>query len=179
MAIFAFSIRVGPPAATTTFWLSTTPSTSSVSSMVPPTFFTTRMSRRSTVDEVGVTRRVTAATAIGASVEEYWETIYFVQIEHSLGCDSNPTFELREVLAARSRLCLSFKSTGVDISVRYSTALVDALRKASAMIVGCMPFWSIFSAAPSKAPARTTTEVVPSPASMSCAAERSTSCRTC
>lgn len=75
IAIFAFSIRVGPPAAMTTFWLSTTPSTSSVSSMVPPTFLTTRMSRRSTVDDVGVTRRVTAATAIGANVEEYWETI--------------------------------------------------------------------------------------------------------
>lgn len=75
MAILAFSIRVGPPAAMTTFWFRTTPSTSSVSSMVPPTFLTTRMSRRSTFDEVGVTRRVTAATAMGARVEEYCETI--------------------------------------------------------------------------------------------------------
>ena len=75
IAILAFSILVGPPAVTTTVWLRTTPSTSSVSSMVPPTFLTTRISRRSTFDDVGVTRRVTAATAMGASVEEYWETI--------------------------------------------------------------------------------------------------------
>lgn len=74
--IFAFSIRVGPPAALTTVWLRTTPSTSSVSSIVPPTFLTTRMSRRSTLEDVGVTRRVTADTAIGARVEEYWDTIY-------------------------------------------------------------------------------------------------------
>lgn len=86
------------------------------------------------------------------------------------------TLELRDVLAARSKLGLSFKSTGVEISVKNSTDFADALRNASAMMVGCMPFWSIFSAAPSKLPARTTTEVVPSPASMSCAADRSTSC---
>ena len=46
------------------------------------------------------------------------------------------TFEFRDVLAARRRLDLSFKSTGVEISVRYSTAFADALRKDSAMIVG-------------------------------------------
>lgn len=73
--IFAFSILVGPPAATITFWLRTTPSTSSVSSIVPPTFFTIRTSRRSTFEDVGVTSLVTAATAIGANVEEYCETI--------------------------------------------------------------------------------------------------------
>lgn len=71
MAILAFSIRVGPPAETTTFWLRTTPSMSSVSSIVPPTLLTIRMSLRSTFEEVGVTNRVTAATAIGASVDEY------------------------------------------------------------------------------------------------------------
>jgi len=75
MAILAFSIRVGPPAATTTFWLRTTPSTSSVSSIVPPIFFTTRISLRSTFEEVGVTSLVTAATAMGASVDEYCDTI--------------------------------------------------------------------------------------------------------
>ena len=83
--------------------------------------------------------------------------------------------EFHDVLAARNKLARSFKSTGVDISVRYSTALTDALANASAMTVGCMPLASIFSAAPSKLPARTTTDVVPSPASMSCAADRSTS----
>jgi len=69
--IFAFSILVGPPAATTTFWLRTTPSMSSVSSMVPPTFLTIRISRKSTFEDAGVTRRVTAETAIGAKMDEY------------------------------------------------------------------------------------------------------------
>jgi hypothetical protein len=85
------------------------------------------------------------------------------------------TLELRDVVAARNNEVLSFKSIGRDISVKYSTALADALRKASAIIVGCIPFCSIFSAAPRRLPASTTTEVVPSPASTSCAAERSTS----
>ncbi len=76
MPILAFSMRVGPPAALTTFWLRTTPSTNSVSSMVPPTFLTIRMSRRSTFEDVGVTSRVTADTAMGARVEEYCDTIY-------------------------------------------------------------------------------------------------------
>ena len=73
--ILAFSILVGPPALFMTLWLSAIPSTISVSSIVPPTFLTIRISRRSTLEEVGVTRRVTAATAIGARVEEYCETI--------------------------------------------------------------------------------------------------------
>lgn len=84
------------------------------------------------------------------------------------------TLEFREVLAARKRLDLSLRSTGVDISVKYSTALAEARRNDSATIVGWIPFCNIFSAAPSKLPAKTTTEVVPSPASISCAAERST-----
>ena len=79
------------------------------------------------------------------------------------------------MLAARSRLALSFKSTGIDISVKYSTALTDALRKDSATIVGWIPFKSNLSAAPRRLPARTTTEVVPSPASTSWAADKSTS----
>ena len=69
--------------------------------------------------------------------------------------------------AARSKFDLSLRSTGVDISVRYSTAFVAALVKDSAIIVGCIPFSSIFSAAPKRLPARTTTDVVPSPASIS------------
>ena len=60
-------------------------------------------------------------------------------------------------------------------SVRYSTAFAEAFWKDSAMTVGWMPFCNIFSAAPRRLPARTTTDVVPSPASTSCAAERSTS----
>ena len=77
------------------------------------------------------------------------------------------TFELNEVVAARSRLALSSRFTGVEISVKYSTAFAAAFVKDSAMIVGCIPFSSIFSAAPRRLPASTTTEVVPSPASMS------------
>jgi len=46
------------------------------------------------------------------------------------------TLEFKEVLAARKRLALSFRSTGVEISVRYSTAFADALKKDSATMVG-------------------------------------------
>lgn len=49
--------------------------------MVPPTFLTSRISRKSTFDDVGVTSRVTAVTAIGAKVDEYWETI-FTPVSH-------------------------------------------------------------------------------------------------
>ena len=90
---------------------------------------------------------------------------------HSKG----PTFEFKEVVAARRREVLSSRLIGVEISVRYSTALIAAFWNDSAMMVGWIPFCSIFSAAPRKLPASTTTEVVPSPASTSCAAERSTS----
>ena len=88
---------------------------------------------------------------------------------------SHRTFEFNDVVAACSNAVFSFSAIGIDSSSKYSTALADALRKASAMMVGCMPFCNIFSAAPRNAPARTTTEVVPSPASTSCAADRSTS----
>ena len=85
------------------------------------------------------------------------------------------TFELSEVVAARSRAALSSKLTGTEISVRYSTAFAEAFKNDSAITVGWIPLLSILSAAPSKLPANTTTEVVPSPASTSCAADRSTS----
>lgn len=47
-----------------------------------------------------------------------------------------PTFELKLVLAALNKLSLSLKSTGVDISSKYSTTFFAALPKASAMMVG-------------------------------------------
>jgi hypothetical protein len=50
------------------------------------------------------------------------------------------TLELRDVLAARKRLDLSFKSTGIEISARYSTAFAEAFVNDSAMVVGWMPF---------------------------------------
>lgn len=74
--ILAFSILVDPPALFITGWFNANPSINSVSSIVPPTFLTNRISLKSTFDEVGVTSRVTAETAIGARVEEYCETIY-------------------------------------------------------------------------------------------------------
>lgn len=79
----------------------------------------------------------------------------------------NRTFELSDVVAALNNAELSLRSTGIDISVRYSTAFAAAFRKDSAITVGWMPFCNIFSAAPRKLPARTTTDVVPSPASTS------------
>ena len=82
---------------------------------------------------------------------------------------------MSEVVAARRRAALSSKLTGTEISVRYSTAFAEAFKNASAIMVGWRPLLSILSAAPSMLPASTTTEVVPSPASTSCAAERSTS----
>lgn len=80
------------------------------------------------------------------------------------------------MVAALSKLSRSVKSTGVDISSKYSTTFFAALPNDSAITVGWMPLPRSFSAAPRRDPARTTTEVVPSPASISCAAERSTSC---
>ena len=87
------------------------------------------------------------------------------------------TFELSEVVAARRRAALSSKLIGTEISVRYSTAFAEAFKNDSAMMVGWIPLLSIFSAAPNRLPANTTTEVVPSPASTSCAADKSTSYR--
>ena len=87
------------------------------------------------------------------------------------------TFELSAVVAARSRAALSSKLIGTEISVRYSTAFAEAFKNDSAIMVGWIPLLSIFSAAPRKLPAKTTTEVVPSPASTSCAIDRSTSYR--
>lgn len=121
---------------------------------------------------------------------------------------------MRLVDAARRSVSRSARSTGVDISVRISTALDAARWNDSAISVGWIPAGrqdeesqrerrrahtrardrpaaskgagasrgdaplpSIFSAAPSRLPARTTTDVVPSPASMSWAAESSTSWR--
>lgn len=89
------------------------------------------------------------------------------------------TFELSEVVAARRRAALSSKLIGTEISVRYSTAFAEAFKNDSAITVGWIPLLSIFSAAPNRLPAKTTTEVVPSPASTSCAADRSTSYRKC
>lgn len=102
---------------------------------------------------------VTAFTAMGPSRFEYWETI----------------LEESEVLAAWSRAEVSVSEMGRDMSWRTSTAAAAARWKASEMTEGWMPLPRSLSAAPSKLPQMTTTEVVPSPASMSWAVERLTS----
>jgi hypothetical protein len=102
---------------------------------------------------------MTALTAIGPRRFECCETI----------------FEDREVVAACRRVLVSVRETGCDMSWRTLTAAAAARWNDSAMTEGCMPFPSNLSAAPNKLPAITTTDVVPSPASTSWAAERSTS----
>lgn len=46
------------------------------------------------------------------------------------------TLELKLVLAALNKLSLSFKSTGVEISSKYSTTFLAALANDSAIKVG-------------------------------------------
>ena len=70
MAIFAFYILVGPPAAVLGLHLSKTrPSTSYVSSIVPPNFLTIRISFKSTFVAVfGSMTFITALTAKGEKI---------------------------------------------------------------------------------------------------------------
>mmetsp|Transcript_41360 Transcript_41360/g.113800 ORF Transcript_41360/g.113800 Transcript_41360/m.113800 type:complete len:315 (+) Transcript_41360:1237-2181(+) len=158
--ILASFTLVGPPAACATFWVKTKPGTSSVSSIVPPSFFTTAMSRRSTLVAVaGSMTASIASTASGASSPELFEM----------------TFELSEVEAALMSSSRLARSSGTDMFSRISSDLRAARRKPSEMTVGWMPFLSRMSAAFSSAPAMTVTVVVPSPASMSCDLDRSTS----
>jgi hypothetical protein len=109
---------------------------SSVSSIVPPTFLTMRISRRSTFEDVGVTRRVTAETAIGARMDEYWETICTTGQISTENSENRRALEFKDVLAALISVVRSLRSIGVDISVRNSTAFAEAFKKDSAMIVG-------------------------------------------
>jgi hypothetical protein len=54
----------------------------------------------------------------------------------SSGSESSLTFELSDVPAARSRLSRSFRSTGVLMSSRNSTAFVAAFWNDWAIVVG-------------------------------------------
>ncbi len=102
---------------------------------------------------------VTALTAMGPRRFEYWETI----------------LEEREVLAAWRRAAVSVRAMGCDMPWRTWTAAAAALWKDSEIIEGWMPLVSNRSAAPSRLPQMTTTEVVPSPASTSWALDSWTS----
>lgn len=86
-----------------------------------PSFFTMRMSLRSTLVAVaGSMTFITASTLMGASRLEYWDT----------------TLELSAVVALLSRVGLSLRSTGWLMSVSTSTPFSAAFWKDSEMIVG-------------------------------------------
>ena len=89
-----------------------------------PSFFTTRMSCRSTLVAVaGSITLMTASTLMGASRLEY--------------CDT--TLEHREVVALLSSVSRSLSSTGELMSVRITTPRSTAFWKDSEMMVGWMP----------------------------------------
>ena len=93
----------------------------------------------------------TASTAMGDNSELCWET----------------TLEFKLVLADCKSFSRSDKSTGIAMLVRISTDFLAAFWNASEIEVGWIPFFKSLSEASSKLPQRTTTLVVPSPASMS------------
>ncbi|KAH3663770.1 hypothetical protein OGAPHI_005173 [Ogataea philodendri] len=158
LPIRALSILVGPPALLITFCVKTTPATVSVSSMVPPSFLIKRISFRSTFVACGPTTLSTASTASGPNNDECCDTI----------------FDESDVFAALINASLSSSEIRCDMSSKIWTLRSAARVNDSEMMVGWMPLLSSFSAAPSKAPVITTTDVVPSPASTSWAPERST-----
>eukprot|EP01139_Manchomonas_bermudensis_P020006 Amastigsp_a677667_92.p3 type:complete len:282 gc:universal Amastigsp_a677667_92:787-1632(+) len=160
-AILASRTDCGPPALPRARRrVNTIPLTSSVSSTVPPWSLTTRTSRRSTETAFATSMtESTASTAIGARSGEY--------------CDT--TFDESDVIAAPMSASRSLRVIGVDMPRRTSTDLSQAIWKPCAIVDGWMPFSSRVSDCWSSAPARTTTDVVPSPASTSCARDTSTS----
>ena len=85
------------------------------------------------------------------------------------------TLEERDVVALFSNDSRSLRSIGLDIAVKSSIHFKAHFWKDSEIIVGWIPFSSNFCAADNKLPAITTTDVVPSPASISCAFDNSTS----
>ena len=100
----------------------------------------------------------TASTAIGDNKDECCET----------------TLEFNEVEALCNKDCLSVNLTGILIFCKISFDLVAAFWNDSEITVGCIPLASNLDAASNKEPAITTTVVVPSPASISCALDNST-----
>ncbi|TNN31245.1 hypothetical protein EYF80_058601 [Liparis tanakae] len=145
--ILAFSTRETLLLAT--LWFSTRPSTNSQSTPVAV---------------AGSMTRMTASTLMGASRLEYWDTT----LEHS------------DVVALLSSVSRSLSCTGRLMPVSTSTPFSTAFWKDSEMVVGWIPdrrdnAETSLEQASSRAPAITTTEVVPSPASMSWALDSSTS----
>ena len=103
--------------------------------------------------------RNTASTAMGAS---------------SVACCAT-TFELSDVLAASTSAVRSLSRIGVAMPSIIPIAFSSATANASDTVDGCRPRDSSSSVACSKLPHMTTTDVVPSPATVSWAFESATS----
>mmetsp|Transcript_5528 Transcript_5528/g.16299 ORF Transcript_5528/g.16299 Transcript_5528/m.16299 type:complete len:201 (+) Transcript_5528:378-980(+) len=158
--ILARSMRVGPPAAFLAPCAKTMPLTSSVSSTVPPTCFTIFIVFKSTVVAVTASTTLrTASTASGASLSEFCEI----------------TLDERHVVTASTSRSRSPSLTGCAHSLRISSHAFAASTNASAIEVGWSPLTRSWWHASRSDPAITHTEVVPSPASMSCDLLSSTS----
>lgn len=82
---------------------------------------------------------------------------------------------MSEVTALFNKLSRSERSRGMATSFNTFNALWEAFEKDSAMDMGWIPLAMREETAPKSAPARTHTVVVPSPASISCALDNSTS----
>lgn len=148
-----FFIEVGPPADLEGLLFGKTiPSTILVSSIVPPNFLWTLISLKSTlnVSWLGKTLR-TASTAKGDKISLFAAT----------------TFEDKEVFTHSIKLYLSVNFTSSCKVVIISNDFFNALINPSEIVVGWIPFSNNISHEWSKEPARTATEVVPSPASIS------------
>lgn len=121
--------------------------------MVPPSFFTILMSLKSTL--IAVSGSITFKIALTAISEN--NSLYELT-----------TFELNDVLTHSINASRSLILTGIDncslITLREKSR---ACWKPYETMLGWIPLSNKDSAAFNKAPARTTTEVVPSPASTS------------
>lgn len=124
-----------------------------------PTLVNIFMSLKSTfVAVAGSMTLSTASTAIGESSDECCET----------------TFEFKDVAALCNSDWRSVSRSGMLIFCKISFDFSAALKNDSEIAVGWIPFDRSFDAASNNAPAITTTVVVPSPASISCAFDSST-----
>mmetsp|Transcript_27861 Transcript_27861/g.66341 ORF Transcript_27861/g.66341 Transcript_27861/m.66341 type:complete len:277 (-) Transcript_27861:149-979(-) len=153
-ATLALATWLGPPAVLVEPLSKTRPGTSSVSSTVPPSCSTILMSLRSTFTAPagsGPSIPRTLSTAIGARRSLFWLT----------------TLLLRHVRTASTSRPRSARSTGsaADRSSRVHSSA--ALWNDPATMAGCIPLARRPEQASRSAPARTTTDVVPSPASTS------------
>lgn len=127
--------------------------------MVPPNFLWTLTSLKSTLNDSWLGKTLsTASTARGDKISLLAAT----------------TFEDKEVLTHSIKLYLSVNLTSVCNDVIISNDFLRALIKPSEIVVGWIPFSNKISQEWSKEPAKTATEVVPSPASISYAFEIST-----